>query len=59
AGSTMNTFFGRISVKKNDRKYQSIKYYQFTDPELINQEHYNINFDSKSFQKYNQQDDNN
>ncbi|POG77570.1 hypothetical protein GLOIN_2v1545568 [Rhizophagus irregularis DAOM 181602=DAOM 197198] len=43
SGGTINIqecpFFERISIKKNQRKCQGIKFYQFTDPEFINQEH--------------------
>jgi len=48
-------FFGGIPVKKNDRKCQGIKYCQFTSPELINQEHCSVDFDSEIFQQHNQQ----
>jgi hypothetical protein len=51
-------FFGNIPVKKDSRKCQGIKFCRFTDPELINQEHCSVNFDSESFQHHVQQNDN-
>ncbi|PKK73608.1 hypothetical protein RhiirC2_823058 [Rhizophagus irregularis] len=63
SGGTTNiqecSFFGGIPVKKNQRKCQGIKFCQFTDPELINQEHCSVDFDSEIFQHYIQQNNNN
>ena len=42
-------FFGGIPVKKDQRKCQGIKFCQFTDPELVNQEHCSVDFDSEIF----------
>ncbi|CAB4381821.1 unnamed protein product [Rhizophagus irregularis] len=52
-------FFGGIPVKKDQRKCQGIKFCQFTDPELVNQEHCSVDFDSEIFQHYIQQNNNN
>ncbi|PKC54668.1 hypothetical protein RhiirA1_447023 [Rhizophagus irregularis] len=52
-------FFGGISVKKDTRKCQGIKYCQFSNPEIINQEHCSVNFDSETFQNYTKQQNNN
>ena len=52
-------FFGEIPVKKNQRKCQGIKFCQFTDPKLVNQEHCSVDFDSEIFQNYTQQSNNN
>ncbi|RIA85817.1 hypothetical protein C1645_879058, partial [Glomus cerebriforme] len=38
-------FFGGVSVKKDKRECQGIKYCQFSDPEFINQEHCNVDFE--------------
>ncbi|PKY34416.1 hypothetical protein RhiirB3_532812 [Rhizophagus irregularis] len=63
SGGTTNIqecpFFGGIPVKKNQRKCQGIKFCQFTDPELVNQEHCSVDFDSEIFQHYTQQNNNN
>jgi hypothetical protein len=50
-------FFGGISVKKDKRMCQGIKFCQFTDQEFINQEHCSVDFDSETFKKYAQQQD--
>ncbi|UZO20894.1 uncharacterized protein OCT59_013304 [Rhizophagus irregularis] len=52
-------FFGGISVKKDTRKCQGIKYCQFSNPEIINQEHCSVDFDSETFQNYTKQQNNN
>ena len=52
-------FFGGVSVKKDKRKCQGIKYCQFSNPEVINQEHCSVDFDSETFQYYAQQQNNN
>jgi hypothetical protein len=49
------SFFGGIPIKKNERKCQGIKYCQFGDPNLVNQEHSHVDFDSEIFQCYLQQ----
>ena len=38
---------------------QGIKFCQFTDPELINQEHCSVDFDSEIFKNYIQQQEDN
>jgi hypothetical protein len=62
SGGTSNIqncpFFGEIPVKKNERKCQGIKFCQFTNSELINQIHCNVNFDSEVFKQYTQQQHN-
>lgn len=52
-------FFGGIPIKKDQRRCQGIKYCQFTDSELVNQEHCNVDFDSEIFQHYTQQNNSN
>jgi len=52
-------FFGDISVKKDQRTCQGIKFCEFTDQELINQEHCSVDFDSEIFQHYMQKTDDN
>jgi hypothetical protein len=52
-------FFGGIPVKKDQRRCQGIKFCQFTDPELVNQEHTSVDVDSEIFQRYTQQNNNN
>ncbi|GBC36937.2 hypothetical protein GLOIN_2v1773466 [Rhizophagus irregularis DAOM 181602=DAOM 197198] len=50
-------FFGGISIKKDKRMCQGIKFCQFTDQEFVNQEHCSVDFDSETFKKYTQQQD--
>ncbi len=38
---------------------QGIKFCQFTDQEFVKQEHCSVDFDSETFKKYIQQQDNN
>ncbi|GBC49483.2 hypothetical protein GLOIN_2v1545568 [Rhizophagus irregularis DAOM 181602=DAOM 197198] len=52
-------FFGDISVKKDQRTCQGIKFCEFTDQELVNQEHCSVDFDSEIFQLYMQKTDEN
>jgi len=52
-------FFGGISVRKDKRMCQGIKFCQFTDQEFVKQEHCSVDFDSETFKKYIQQQDNN
>ena len=40
-------------------KCQGIKYCQFSNPGVINQEHCSVDFDSETFQYYNKQQNNN
>ncbi|CAB4439614.1 unnamed protein product [Rhizophagus irregularis] len=42
-------FFGGISIKKDKRMCQGIKFCQFTDQEFVNQEHCSVDFDSETF----------
>ncbi|CAB5384542.1 unnamed protein product [Rhizophagus irregularis] len=52
-------FFGGMSVKKDQRTCQGIKFCEFTDQELVNQEHCSVDFDSEIFQLYMQKTDEN
>uniref|UniRef100_U9T8I9 Uncharacterized protein n=1 Tax=Rhizophagus irregularis (strain DAOM 181602 / DAOM 197198 / MUCL 43194) TaxID=747089 RepID=U9T8I9_RHIID len=47
-------FFGGISVKKDKRKCQGIKFCQFSDQEFVNQEYCSVDFNSKTFKTYTQ-----
>jgi len=51
-------FLGEIPVKEDQRKCQGIKFCQFTDPELVNQEHCSADVDSEILQHYTQQNNN-
>ncbi|CAB5388430.1 unnamed protein product [Rhizophagus irregularis] len=45
------SFFGNISVKKEERNCMEIKYCEFINPEIINMSHNEIDFDSEFWQE--------
>ena len=47
------SFFGNISVTKYIRTCQSIKYYSFTDSDIINAEHCEVDFESEIYKQIN------